>query len=285
MTPTSKKIHNLRVLLVEDNAFDLNLERTGLRELGCRDIVVAYDGTEAFNTLAAGSTYDLIISDWNMPEFDGLQLFLAARERWPDVPFMMLTNNDSAAHVRKAMIAGVDSYLVKPFSVESLREKIVLALEPPPPGGRRAPESPDEGRRPAGSPVGDHIRKIETEEDFPAKSELTAFLGAIDSAFADPADLARQAGVKGGVDDLALAADELMEQGLRLGHDLVPQIVGQLVEFMGRIDAPTPLQVEVMKLHVESIHAIFSGRGALSSEENHALLLDGLRSAIEKVRD
>lgn len=118
----------LRVLLVEDSEFALNLEKQALRELGFQAVVVARDGQEAYDTLEQFETINLIVSDWNMPNLDGLELLKAARRNWPGIPFVLLTINDSVEHLAEARKNGVDAYVIKPFSLDILRDKIISAI-------------------------------------------------------------------------------------------------------------------------------------------------------------
>jgi len=120
---------NMQVLLVEDNKFALNLAKSALGELGFETIVVARDGEEAIRAMENHPHFQLIISDWNMPKVTGLDLLKTARQRWPGVPFVMLTSNDSMTHVGEAQESGVFAYIVKPFSLAGLRKQIDAAFQ------------------------------------------------------------------------------------------------------------------------------------------------------------
>ncbi|MBL0930525.1 MAG: response regulator [Alphaproteobacteria bacterium] len=108
---------NLSVLLVEDDAFAIKIAQTVLRQLKVPYISTAKDGAEALDVLNSGTQrFDLIISDWNMPEMSGLQLLKAVRMKWAGMPFIMLTGKASPEFVVEARDNGVDAYVVKPFS-------------------------------------------------------------------------------------------------------------------------------------------------------------------------
>ncbi len=116
---------NLSVLLVEDDAFAIKIAQTVLRQLRIPYVSTARDGAEALDILNAGmQKYDLIISDWNMPEMTGLQLLKAVRQKWPSMPFIMLTGRATPEFVVQARDHGVDAYVVKPFSPAQLGQKI-----------------------------------------------------------------------------------------------------------------------------------------------------------------
>jgi two-component system chemotaxis response regulator CheY len=121
---------NLSVLLVEDDAFALKIAQTVLRQLKIPYVSIAKDGAEALDTLNAGvQKFDLIVSDWNMPEMTGLQLLKAVRLKWPKMPFIMLTGKASPEFVVQARENGVDAYVVKPFSPAQLAQKIHAVIQ------------------------------------------------------------------------------------------------------------------------------------------------------------
>jgi len=120
---------NLSVLLVEDDAFAIKIAQTVLRQLKVPYISTAKDGAEALDVLNSGTQrFDLIISDWNMPEMSGLQLLKAVRMKWPGTPFIMLTGKASPEFVVEARDNGVDASVVKPFSPAQLGEKIAAVV-------------------------------------------------------------------------------------------------------------------------------------------------------------
>lgn len=120
---------NLSVLLVEDDAFAIKIAQTVLKQLKIPYVALAKDGAEGLDILNAGmQKYDLIISDWNMPEMTGLQLLKAVRQKWPAMPFIMLTGRASPEFVVQARDNGVDAYVVKPFSPSQLAQKIHAVL-------------------------------------------------------------------------------------------------------------------------------------------------------------
>jgi two-component system chemotaxis response regulator CheY len=126
---TDQAFANLSVLLVEDDAFAIKIAQTVLRQLKIPYVNMAKDGAEALDILNAGmQRYDLIISDWNMPEMTGLQLLKAVRMKWPAMPFIMLTGKAGPEFVVQARDNGVDAYVVKPFSPAQLQQKILSVL-------------------------------------------------------------------------------------------------------------------------------------------------------------
>ncbi|RDV03500.1 response regulator [Undibacter mobilis] len=115
----------IKVLVVDDQNSVRQMTRMALEEIGFRHIHEAENGVQAMET-AAVQPLDLIISDYNMPEMDGLGLLRAVRGHpvARKVPFIMLTGRGDRELVVKAAQAGVNNYLVKPFTSAILRDKI-----------------------------------------------------------------------------------------------------------------------------------------------------------------
>jgi two-component system chemotaxis response regulator CheY len=115
----------IKVLIVDDQNSVRQMTRMTLEEIGFRHIHEAENGVQAMET-ASLQPLDLIISDFNMPEMDGLGLLRAVRGHpvARKVPFILLTGRGDRELVVKAAQAGVNNYLVKPFTADILRGKI-----------------------------------------------------------------------------------------------------------------------------------------------------------------
>ena len=115
----------IKVLVVDDQNSVRQMTRMTLEEIGFRHIHEAENGVRAMAT-ASLQPLDLIISDFNMPEMDGLGLLRAVRGHpvVRKVPFILLTGRGDKELVVKAAQAGVNNYLIKPFTAAILREKI-----------------------------------------------------------------------------------------------------------------------------------------------------------------
>ncbi|MBU1539831.1 MAG: response regulator [Alphaproteobacteria bacterium] len=116
---------DLKVLVVDDQQTIRSLVRNGLRDIGVTTIEEAADGEDALGALLT-KRINLIISDFNMPRLDGLGLLRAVRmtPQLKGIAFIMLTGRADADLVARAQQFGVNNYLVKPFTVSSLRSKI-----------------------------------------------------------------------------------------------------------------------------------------------------------------
>src|SRR6267154_3871428 len=115
----------LKVLVVDDQSSMRQVTRMALEKIGVRLIHEAENGQTALQK-AVAQPLDLIISDFNMPGMDGLGLLRAVRGH-PAVrklPFILVTGRGDNALVVSAAQAGVNNYIVKPFTAEMLREKV-----------------------------------------------------------------------------------------------------------------------------------------------------------------
>jgi two-component system, chemotaxis family, chemotaxis protein CheY len=116
---------NMKILTVDDFSTMRRIIRNMLRQLGYTNIVEAEDGAEALRLLHK-ETVDFIISDWNMPNMSGLDLLKAIRadENLKPIPVLLVTAEALKENVVEAVKAGVNNYVVKPFTAETLKEKI-----------------------------------------------------------------------------------------------------------------------------------------------------------------
>ena len=118
------------VLLVDDEPFAQKLATTVLRQIGVKSVAVAKSGQEALKILSEPhQKFDLVISDWNMPEMTGLNLLKKVRDMWPDMPFIMLTGKATGDFVMAAKENGVNGYIAKPFAPAQLTAKIAAVLK------------------------------------------------------------------------------------------------------------------------------------------------------------
>ncbi len=122
------------ILVVDDSLVMRKVILRMLRECGFDFQALEADGGhEALVQLAVHSV-DLILCDWNMPSMNGLQLVEVVRKRDPEatIPIIMITTQTNSAKVQQAILAGVQNYLIKPFTPEMLRSKLTDYLSPPP---------------------------------------------------------------------------------------------------------------------------------------------------------
>lgn len=120
-------LSRLRVLLVEDEKFAVKLESMVLKQIGITEVTIVETGQAAMELLDS-QTYDIVLSDWNVPSPNGIEILKHMRKRHARTPFVMLTGNKGLDAVQEAVAQGVDGYLVKPFSVAQMKSKIISAM-------------------------------------------------------------------------------------------------------------------------------------------------------------
>lgn len=118
----------MKILLVDDSRTIRNIQKNTLKTLGHEDIVEAADGLEALARLGSGKV-DLMLIDWNMPNMDGITLVKKVRETDKQTPMIMVTTEAEKSKVVEAVKAGVNNYVVKPFTAETLAEKINQTMD------------------------------------------------------------------------------------------------------------------------------------------------------------
>jgi two-component system, chemotaxis family, chemotaxis protein CheY len=114
----------MRFLVVDDSATMRRIVINSLQRIGYEDTVEAGDGKEALSMY--GAAIGCVITDWNMPHMNGLELVRALRGR-PDgqnVPILMVTTRSVREDILAAIEAGVNNYIVKPFTPQVLKEKL-----------------------------------------------------------------------------------------------------------------------------------------------------------------
>ena len=113
----------IRILLVDDEVRLTELLRLELDVEGY-DVEVASDGATGLIKARSNPEPDLIVLDWNLPDFSGVDICQRIRSSGVTTPILMLTGHDDIADRVKALDAGVDDYLVKPFSIEELMARL-----------------------------------------------------------------------------------------------------------------------------------------------------------------
>lgn len=115
----------IKILVVDDFSTMRRIVKNILKQLGYSDIDEAEDGVQALSMLKSGK-YQFVVSDWNMPNMTGLDLLKAVRAEpsIKDIKFLMVTAEALTENVMAAVQAGVSNYIVKPFTAETLKEKI-----------------------------------------------------------------------------------------------------------------------------------------------------------------
>ncbi len=113
----------MKVLVVDDSSMIRRIIKNNLSQAGYGDIIEAVNGKEAV-AAARSQEVKLILMDWNMPEVNGLEAVQAIRSGGIQTPIIMVTTEAEKQRVVQAVKAGINDYLVKPFTPEALVERV-----------------------------------------------------------------------------------------------------------------------------------------------------------------
>jgi len=121
---------NIKILVIDDFQTMRRIVINLLRQLGFSNTAEAADGVQAWEKLEREGDYNLIVSDWNMPNMTGLELLekVRASDRFKDIPFVMVTAEGKRENVIMAVEKGVSNYVVKPFNAATLKQKLTRVL-------------------------------------------------------------------------------------------------------------------------------------------------------------
>lgn len=121
---------NMRVLVVDDFSTMRRIVKSIVKQLGFNNVDEAEDGKQALEMLKGGK-YGFVVSDWNMPNMTGIDLLRAIRSdpELKDIPVLMVTAETEKQIVVDAIQAGVNNYIVKPFTPQVFEEKMNKIFE------------------------------------------------------------------------------------------------------------------------------------------------------------
>lgn len=117
----------MHLLVIDDSRTCRSILRNMLEELG-HEVTEAENGLEALQSLQGDRPVELALVDWEMPELDGIEFVRTVRDdpRYSDVKLVMVTKQTRLEHVQQALSAGADEYIMKPFTLDVIREKLEL---------------------------------------------------------------------------------------------------------------------------------------------------------------
>jgi len=121
---------NLKFLVVDDSITMRRIVINTLKNMGHQQIVEAVDGEDALAKLQVEDDINFIITDWNMPNMTGLEFVKQVRsdDATKDLPILMVTTRGMKQDILEAMQAKVNSYIIKPFTPQAIKEKIEKVL-------------------------------------------------------------------------------------------------------------------------------------------------------------
>lgn len=120
----------MKLLVVDDSSTMRRVIKNTLSRLEYENVFEGEDGLQGWNILDQNPDIGMLITDWNMPEMNGLELVKKVRAdaRFNDLPIIMVTTEGGKAEVITALKAGVNNYIVKPFTPQVLKEKLSAVL-------------------------------------------------------------------------------------------------------------------------------------------------------------
>ncbi|MBP7146498.1 MAG: response regulator [Acidobacteria bacterium] len=120
----------LNVLLVDDSVVMRKVITRALRQaaLGVGEVLEASDGVEALAMLERSPKPDLVLCDWNMPNMNGIDFVIASRAKGYHMPMLMVTTEGGKERIQRALDAGANGFVTKPFTPEKLAETLAPVL-------------------------------------------------------------------------------------------------------------------------------------------------------------
>ncbi|MDE7168929.1 MAG: response regulator [Mucispirillum sp.] len=118
------------IITVDDSSTMRRIIKNTLQKLGFDSVLEAGNGVEGLEVMSKNKV-DMIVTDWNMPEMDGLSFVKAvrAKDEYKDLPILMITTEAAKEDILTALRSGVNNYVVKPFTPETLQEKVFKLLD------------------------------------------------------------------------------------------------------------------------------------------------------------
>ena len=122
---------DMKILVVDDFPTMRRIVKTLFRQNGFSDFMEAEDGREAYELLKMNPQIEFIVSDWNMPNMTGIEFLKAVRAdpNFKHLPFLMVTAEAEKENIIEAVKSGVSNYVVKPFTGQTLAEKLAKIFQ------------------------------------------------------------------------------------------------------------------------------------------------------------
>lgn len=119
----------MKFLILDDSKTMIRIISNSLKRIGEVDIVVAEDGVLGLEKWEEhNGEFSIILTDWNMPNMNGLEFVKAIRKKDKDIPIVMITTEGERKSVIMALKAGVNNFIIKPFTPQVLKEKLAVIL-------------------------------------------------------------------------------------------------------------------------------------------------------------
>ena len=123
------ELDKIHALVVDDSSTMVRIVSNTLKRVGIETITTGADGVLGLEAFMNTPGINLILTDINMPNMNGMELLIAIRKLNKDIPIVMITTEGGKVDVIKALKAGCNSYIIKPFTPDVLKEKLKAILE------------------------------------------------------------------------------------------------------------------------------------------------------------
>lgn len=122
---------DMKILVVDDFPTMRRIVKTLMRQNGFSNFIEAEDGAQAYEILQKDPTIEFIVSDWNMPNMTGIEFLKTVRAdpKFKHLPFLMVTAEAEKENIIEAVKSGVSNYVVKPFTGQTLGEKLAKIFD------------------------------------------------------------------------------------------------------------------------------------------------------------
>lgn len=277
---------SVSVLLVDDQPFFRVLLTEVLRAMGVREITTAVDGNdamEAYDMLRP----DIILTDWVMPECDGLELTRNVRNLSDEVaravPIILITANNQKTQIDAARNCGVDNFILKPVSVKSVAERLREVIERPRPFvATNSYRGPCRRRRSPENFAGPFRRFDDPMELDTPSTQKEVLRSMMEMAAQRIAALVRE--LRGGklssLAPIRLASEEVRSLATDLGDLHLARTCKGLCHYLDRLPSPNAVRIDVLQTHLDAMEVILKTPLAQTAIRDQVVM--GLEKVVSK---
>ena len=252
----------LSVLLVDDQPFFRVLLTEVLRQMGVREISTAVDGEDALEAFDMVQP-DLVLTDWLMPNMDGLELTRCIRNLSDTearaVPIVLVTSNNRKSQIDLAKTAGVDNFILKPVSVKAVADRLRDVVERPRPFvDSEDYKGPCRRRRELEGYRGP-FRRYDDPMELDTEEENREALNSMVQMAAERIAVLVRALRKGDLSTLKpirLATDEIRSMSTELDDHHMVKACTELARYLDRLPDPKLVRVDVIQTHLEAMEVL-----------------------------
>lgn len=252
----------LSVLIVDDQPFFRVLLSEVLRTLGVQEIHTATDGADALDALE-NVVPDLVITDWVMPQMDGLELARQIRHaRDPGIhmlPVILVTANNLKSQIERARNCGIDTFVLKPVSIKSVVERLRDVIERPRPLVLTDTYRGPCRRRRTDAAFRGPFRRVDDPMEIDTPENVTEALGSmIVLATSRIAELARglRNGQAANLQPIRLATDEVRGLADEIDDQEIRRVALGLGRYIDTLPVPQMARADVIQTHLEAIEVL-----------------------------